>query len=200
MNFLRKTSMMIILRSVIPYAIRVSTAWMASSTWKSTFSSWKANASSSVHHRLIDPQIIVFPSLKTLISRQLPGFAIFMSCDVHWTSSTGDDFSKILHKIRCSLTLQNNTLPCMDFYEISELDRKSPYIETYWKWRQFTMTMEVLTFLSVNFWLCFARFWLCLANYQPPIFQCTSASVNIRFRFGNCMVVRSAILLQKGGD
>ena len=32
---------------------------------------------------------------------------------------------KILHQIRCFLTLQNTTLPCMDFHEISELDQKS---------------------------------------------------------------------------
>ena len=33
--------------------------------------------------------------------------------------------TKKLHEIRCFLTLQNTTLPCMDFHEISELDQKS---------------------------------------------------------------------------
>ena len=50
------------------------------------------------------------------------------------------------------------------------------------------MTMEV-NVSECEFLQILARVWLCLANYQPPIFQCTSASVNIRFRFGNCMVV-----------
>ena len=68
-------------------------------------------------------KMIVFPSLKTLISPQLPGFAIF---HVIWRGSTGRvqqrRFLKNTSYNKELFDASKNTLPCMDFHEIAELD------------------------------------------------------------------------------
>ena len=58
--------------------------------------------------------------------------------------------TKTLHQIRCFLTLQNTTFPCIDFHENSELDQKSlqkQYIE-----KSELLNIIYYDFAGLNFW------------------------------------------------